>query len=279
MEKRFRSITPLILLIAVNLVGLWIIMNRSDSGNEMLYLSLGMCVLSIVVYMIINLSAMGDPYLYIIVSMLSTVGIVMLARIDLANGDTLFGTGQMKMYLGGVFLFFVTMLMYRVLYKRLPDFLPVYFFVSVFLYVVTLIVGTATNGAKNWLKIGGFSFQPSEFIKILFVLSLAAVLTRGIQKKGSTKKTKSKSEVENKKQFITKNVKIATAIAYINALFLFLQTEWGTAVLLFAIYLAFLFIYDEKPLFLCVNVLLIAVVVFFWYENRTAYSGTCNSLA
>ena len=53
--------------------------------------------------------------------------------------------------------------------------------------------------------------------------------------------TKTELSEDKKKQFANRNVKIATAIAYINALFLFLQTEWGTAVLLFAIYLAFLF--------------------------------------
>jgi cell division protein FtsW (lipid II flippase) len=46
------------------------------------------------------------------------------------------------------------------------------------LLAVNLVFGLTQFGAKNWLEIGGFSFQPSEFVKILFILAGAATMDR-----------------------------------------------------------------------------------------------------
>lgn len=42
---------------------------------------------------------------------------------------------------------------------------------------VTLIFASTIGGAKNWIKIGGFSLQPSEFAKILFLIVTAYFLS------------------------------------------------------------------------------------------------------
>src|SRR5262245_30001748 len=44
------------------------------------------------------------------------------------------------------------------------------------LMVLTLIVGPEIKGAQRWLQIGGFSLEPSEFVKPAFVVLVAAVL-------------------------------------------------------------------------------------------------------
>ena len=52
--------------------------------------------------------------------------------------------------------------------------------VMLVLMVLVLVphVGTATGGARRWFKLFGFSFQPSEFLKIALVLYLADFLDR-----------------------------------------------------------------------------------------------------
>ena len=42
---------------------------------------------------------------------------------------------------------------------------------SVALLYFTAFFGTTVNSSKNWLRIGGFSFQPSELVKVAFVFS------------------------------------------------------------------------------------------------------------
>jgi len=52
-------------------------------------------------------------------------------------------------------------------YKKFIKFLMygiLIFLIFLFMY------GKATNGAFSWVKIGGFSLQPSEFIKIIFIM-------------------------------------------------------------------------------------------------------------
>jgi len=47
-----------------------------------------------------------------------------------------------------------------------------------FLLVAVLVVGTSVNGARRWIPLGAFSFQPSELAKLGLALWLAARLAR-----------------------------------------------------------------------------------------------------
>jgi cell division protein FtsW len=50
--------------------------------------------------------------------------------------------------------------------------------ISIVLLVAVLIVGQEINGAKRWINLGGFDFQPSEVAKLGFIIYLAAWLSR-----------------------------------------------------------------------------------------------------
>ncbi len=52
---------------------------------------------------------------------------------------------------------------------------PIYFG-TLGLMALVLAVGAANRGSKRWIDIGFFTFQPSEFGKVLFVLALAGLL-------------------------------------------------------------------------------------------------------
>ncbi len=47
---------------------------------------------------------------------------------------------------------------------------------SALLLILNLLIGTTANGAQNWISLGGFTFQPSELVKIVFVYVGAATL-------------------------------------------------------------------------------------------------------
>lgn len=51
------------------------------------------------------------------------------------------------------------------------------------LLAINLLFGTEYFGAKNWISIGGFSFQPSEFVKIIYVYAGAATMDRLFKKR------------------------------------------------------------------------------------------------
>lgn len=57
---------------------------------------------------------------------------------------------------------------------------------AVVLLLINLLFGSLKYGAANWVEIGGFSFQPSELVKVAFVWAGAASLDELFQKKNLT---------------------------------------------------------------------------------------------
>ncbi len=254
MKKFFQNIRPLLLLLLLNVIGMLLMYIKGvDTLEDMAILCSAMCLLSIAMYAIITLFSLGDSYLFIIISMLSTVGIIMQSRI---NQDD--GMRQMKLYLVGVAFFFIALFVYKCFHKHFEKFTFFYWGLSMALFAFTAVFGTVRNGAKNWIDLPGLpSIQPSEFIRILFVLSLAAIFTRA----RSRKKGKYIPYLERKKIKSTR-LMFAAGIAFSNALCLFLQREWGIALLFFAIYIAFLYIYGENKLFFAANMVLVIFAAF-----------------
>lgn len=58
--------------------------------------------------------------------------------------------------------------------------------VGIILLVIVLVMGKTSMGAQRWLNLGFFSFQPSEFFRILFVVAFSSYLSSlGKESKGS----------------------------------------------------------------------------------------------
>lgn len=51
------------------------------------------------------------------------------------------------------------------------------------LMLINFVVSDAVLGAKNWLEIGGFSFQPSEIVKVCYIYAGASTLDRLFHKR------------------------------------------------------------------------------------------------
>ena len=49
---------------------------------------------------------------------------------------------------------------------------------GILLFLANLVLGKNVNGSRNWIYIGGFSFQPSELVKICFILAGASTMER-----------------------------------------------------------------------------------------------------
>lgn len=77
--------------------------------------------------------------------------------------------------IGLVGMFFISRFDYR-FWKR---FARLFILISFLLLIAVLIIGSEINGAQRWLPLGPLSFQPSELVKIMIILALAAFLSRG----------------------------------------------------------------------------------------------------
>ena len=72
----------------------------------------------------------------------------------------------------------VMLLVSRIKYKVWYKLVPILLLLSFFFLVLTLFVGKETLGAKRWISFGGFSIQPSEFVRIALIVYLARYLSR-----------------------------------------------------------------------------------------------------
>ena len=62
-------------------------------------------------------------------------------------------------------------------YRRLKRFALPFFLFAIFLLLLVFapVIGVSHNGASRWLAFGPFSFQPSEVLKLAFIIYLAAL--------------------------------------------------------------------------------------------------------
>lgn len=95
-----------------------------------------------------------------------------------------------------------------------------YFVLSILLLGVVLVKGQTVYGAKLNIAIGGIKFQPSEFVKILFVFFIASMLY------SSTK---------------TIHVFVTSVLAFMNIFILVLSRDLGSAGIFLIIFLIMLY--------------------------------------
>ena len=105
-----------------------------------------------------------------------------------------------------------------------PNVIKGMYFLSIGLYVFTLIFAKAVGIAKNWIVIGGFSIQTSEINKLLYVFILSGIL----------------GGVENPSK---KRIGFAFLVTITNLFFLILQSEFGTILLLLVVFPVYLVLF------------------------------------
>jgi rod shape determining protein RodA len=93
------------------------------------------------------------------------------------------------------------------------------------LMAIVLLTGAVTRGSKRWLDLGFFKFQPSEFGKLFFVLFLAGLLADRAKRIGDTR-----------------TVLSAIAFAAGPIFLVFVQPDFGTAIVYTAALAGVLFV-------------------------------------
>lgn len=158
-----------------------------------------------------------------------------LCGVGLAAGGSINANAAFKQY----FMILAGMILYTVLVfilgntelcMKLRPFVAV---AAILLLIANLILAKTTRGARNWIEIGGFMFQPSEFVKIAFIFVGAATLEK----------------IQTSKNIF---VFIGFAVACVGALILI--KDFGTALVFFVTFLiiAFMNSGDIKTIILAV---------------------------
>jgi cell division protein FtsW (lipid II flippase) len=168
----------------------------------------------------------GDKFLLIFASILSVIGIAMIYRIRPDESIK-----QVIWYIVGIVICILTVVL-------LPDMQKLskykYFYLAgvAFFMPLASIFGQEVYGAKNWVFIGSYGFQPSEFGKIALVIYLAAAL------KDFDRDAKA---IEHIKSLMV------PAFAVMGSLgFLVLQRDLGSALIFFGVSISILYVATSK---------------------------------
>lgn len=205
-----------------------IALNKGDIGYWFLYVIEMIVLFSVLVlfrtiYPKINRLTVNN------MCMLLCIGCVILARLSVDKAIKQFVIIVISIAISFAVPFFIQKLQF------LKSFTWVYGMVGIAALLMVLIVGAVTNGSKLSYSILGFSFQPSEFVKILYVFFIAGLLTE------SDKFT---------------NVLLSAVGAGAHIIILVLSKDLGSALIFSIVYLLMLFVATRNYLYLLVGVVL-----------------------
>lgn len=202
----------------------------------------------------------GDKYIFIFACILSVIGIAMLYRIDILNGTlhaldvsngikkphlaTNNAVKQIIWFLAGVTGYILLVVLLPDL-KRFAKFKYVYAVFTIIFMGMAMLIGTEVNGSKNWVFIGGFSFQPSEFGKLFLIAYLASAL-------------------EDYKDF--KSLIEPALVVMISLGFMVMQKDLGTALIIFAISVTMLYIATSNLKYTITCIILFVLGAFLSYH-------------
>ncbi len=229
---------PVFLLVLINLIAFWLLNSFVGMGDyRILITGASLLAISVITYLTIYYGRMGDTYLFPIVYLLVTLGVVMICRINYTNGMK-----QILWYLISVVAFYVTYFCYKNM-KFLSNLKWLYYIVGIALFVFTLIFGSTINGARNWISIGRFNIQPSEIIKLFFIFFLSCYYPF-------------------KEKMVFGKIKerfVVMLCAYTYLGFLVLQREWGIMLLFFFTYMVMEYVFENDLRIIVGNLFLSAI--------------------
>ena len=141
-----------------------------------------------------------DYILLTITAVLTLFGILMIATVSSPLSLEKFGNTWHylfhQIFSGLLPAIFLGILFFKIRLSTLKKYAVVLLLLNLIALILVFVpkIGLSIGGAHRWIALGPISFQPSEFLKISFLLYLAAWFS---QKKSKIKLLRSKSESKN----------------------------------------------------------------------------------
>jgi len=254
-NRELFGLIPASLLVTAGFAGVFIQRSNTLSNVSLTYgaIFLGLCLAGHIFLRMTLPNA--DPYLFPLVAVLASFGLVMIYRLDATLARQ-----QAQWFVLGLILFGVTIVAFRD-YRKLERYRYVIVAVSLGLMILPRfpVVGYQANGAYLGVRIPGlFVFQPPEFAKIGLVIFLASYLrdTRQLLVVGARRILG--VTIPPFKHFGPVLTIWGLAMAI-----LVLLSDVGTSVMFYGALLAMLYVATNRLSFVVVG--MIAAGIGFWY--------------
>ena len=175
-----------------------------------------------------------DYILLLCVLFLITIGIAFIYSSGINSEGVLVSNEYIKQIIWFCIGFSVMTIMALLDYRRLERYSHYFFIFMVAILVYTRFFGRYVNGARSWLGIGDLGIQPSELMKIAFILCLARFLDKSSAEKPM-------------KRFV-----LAICIMMVPMGLILLQPDLGTASVFLPIFLFMCFMADVPVRYLMI---------------------------
>lgn len=212
-----------------------------------------------------KLTPASDPVLLPITALLSGTGLAFITRLkpDLA-------TSQLTWIVVGVVAMVATLALVPSL-ERLARYKYTIMLAGIVLLLLPAFIGTEVNGAKLWLRLGPFSFQPAEIAKILIVLFLAAYLAE-------FREVLSISTTRIAGIWLPPARQLGPLLAMwaVSLLVLVMEKDLGSSLLFFGVFLVIIYVATGRTAYVLAGVVLFAIgasaayVLFDHVQTRVA---------
>ncbi|MDD1385988.1 FtsW/RodA/SpoVE family cell cycle protein [Curtobacterium poinsettiae] len=183
---RARNLELFLLVIACGIcAGAMVLVQLGTKGRlfdqSVLWVGGGILGLALVMHVVLRVVAKNaDPFILPIALVLNGIGIAEIYRIDVHNGlsgwDAI-GVKQIVWTMLAMVLAIITLVAVRN-HRFLQRYRYIFMALTIVLLLLPMLPGIGTNigGARVWIKIGPFSFQPGELAKITMALFFAGYL-------------------------------------------------------------------------------------------------------
>jgi cell division protein FtsW (lipid II flippase) len=191
----------------------------------------------------------ADPYLLPMAGLLTAIGVTEIYRLGVSDAFK-----QGLWIVVGVVLFAVALWGLRRDYRVLEHYKYLFGIGAIALLFLPRVpgLGTTVNGARLWVHVGGFTFQPGEFSKIFLIVFLAAYL---------------REKRELLAQARLKDVGPLLLIWGACMLVLVSSNDLGSGLLYFGIFLAMLYIATARLSFVIAGIVLFLAGGYGAYEK------------
>ena len=220
----------------------------------------GIVVMAVVAHLAVRrLAPYADPVLLPLVVTLNGLGLAMIHRIDLSLAASDSETGpfagaQLTWTALGVVGFVGVLLVVRD-HRRLQALTFTFGFVGLLLLLLPLVpgLGVLINGARIWIRVGPFSFQPGELAKICLVIFFAGYLV--VKRDALALAGRRFIGIDLPRGRDLGPILVAWLVSLAVLVF---QRDLGSSLLFFGLFLVLLYVATERPGWLVVGSLLFA---------------------
>lgn len=200
----------------------------------------------------------ADPLILPVAAVLNVMGLAAIYRLSPQR----FGPTQVTWTMFGLALFVATLVIVRD-YRILARYKYILGFLGVGLLLLPMSpLGATIRGARLWVQVGGFSFQPGELAKVCLVVFFAAYLAERKELLAIASRRIAGIHLPDIKHFGPLLVMWGLSLAV-----MFFEKDLGSSLLFFSIFLVMLYIATARLAYLSIGAALFGAGAYLGYQT------------